>query len=106
VFTVWLANQSEIAPPVDQSLDTECGMVLARPDHVEVRLVNERHFSFLCALQRGLPLGDAMTRANLEVEALTGALEFVFGEGLVSSLSLNEAGLSTPTDGQGVGTSS
>jgi hypothetical protein len=47
-------------------------------------------FSFLSALHSALPLGEAMTRANLEVEALTGALEFVFAEGLVSSLSLKE----------------
>jgi hypothetical protein len=91
VFTVWLANQSENAPPVDQSLGPECGMVLPRPDHTEVRHINERHFSFISALQSGLPLGDAMTRANLEAESLAGALEFVFGEGLVSSLSLSEA---------------
>jgi hypothetical protein len=36
-----------------------------------------------------------MTRANLEAESLAGALEFVFSEGLVSSLSLNEAPLAT-----------
>jgi len=41
-------------------------------------------------------VGDAMARAELEVEALTGALEFVFGESLVVSLSI----------GQRVGTSS
>jgi len=91
VFTVWLANQAENAPPVDQSLGSECGMVLARSDHTEVRHINERMFSFLSALQVGLALGDAMSRANLEVEALTGALEFVFAEGLVSSLTVNEA---------------
>lgn len=91
VFTVWLANQTATAPPVDQSLGAECGMVLTRSDHTEVRHINERTFSFLSALQAGLPLGDAMTRANLEVEALTGALEFVFSENLVSSLSLSEA---------------
>ena len=91
VFTVWLANQAENAPPVDQSLGGEFGMVLARSDHTEVRHINERMFSFLSALQVGLALGDAMSRANLEVEALTGALEFVFAEGLVSSLTVNEA---------------
>jgi hypothetical protein len=66
-------------------------MVLARADHTEVRHINERMFSFLSALQAGLPLGDAMSRANLEVEALTGALEFVFAEGLVSSLTVKES---------------
>jgi hypothetical protein len=95
VFTVWLANQAENAPPVDQSLGSECGMVLVRTDHVEVRHINERMYLFLSALQSGLPLGDAMTRGNLEAESLAGALEFVFSEGLVSSLSLNEAPLAT-----------
>ena len=90
VITVWLANQTENAPPVDQSLGCEFGMVLPRADHTEVRLIDERLFLFLSALQSALPLGDAMTRAALEVEALTGALEFIFSEGLVSSLTLKE----------------
>lgn len=91
VFTVWLANQVENASPVDQSLGSEHGMVLARVDHVEVRHINVHMFSFLSALQAGRPLGDAMTRANLEAESLAGALEFVFSEGLVVSLSVNQA---------------
>lgn len=91
VFSVWLANQMENAPPVDQSLGKEHGMVLTRSDHVEVRLLNERTFSFLAALHEGLPLGDAMSRANLEAEVLAGTLEFTFSEGLVVSLSLHDA---------------
>ena len=91
VFSVWLANQTENAPPVDQSRGSECGMVLARSDHLEVRHINERMFSFLSALQSGLPLGEAIVHADLEIEALTGALDFIFSENLVSSLSLNEA---------------
>jgi hypothetical protein len=90
VFTVWLVNQRENAPPVDQSLGQEYGMVLARADGVEVRHINERMFSFVSSIEAGLPLGDAMTRAGFEVDALTGALEFLFGEGLVVSLSLGE----------------
>jgi len=95
VFTVWLINQAENAPPVDQSTGPERGMVLARADHVEVRQIKEPMYPFLSALQTGHPLGDSMTRADLEVGALTSALEFVFGEGLVVSLSLNEAALAT-----------
>jgi hypothetical protein len=91
VVTVWLANQRPDAPPVDQSLGPECGAVLTRADGVEIRRVNERMFSFLDALQAGLPLGQAMVRADLEIEALTGALEFIFGEGLVVSLTLSQA---------------
>ena len=59
----------------------------------EVSRINERMFFFLSALQAGVSLGDAMTRADLEVEALTGVLEFVFGEGLVVSLTLSEAAM-------------
>jgi hypothetical protein len=91
VVTVWLANQNEDAPPVDQSRGSERCMVLSRPNGVEVRRIEEPMFSFLCALQTGIPLGDAMTRAPLEVEALTGALEFLFAERLVVSLTLSEA---------------
>jgi len=91
VFAVWLTNQTENAPPVDQSTGRECGMVLARTDHVEVRVIDERLFSFLTALQTGHALGDSMSRAALEVESLTSALDFVFSEGLVSSLMVSEA---------------
>jgi hypothetical protein len=89
VFTVWLANQGDNAPSVDQSVGPETGMVLARADHLEVRQIEEPLFSFLRALQSGLPLGAAITRANLEIEALTAALELVFAEGLVVALSVD-----------------
>jgi hypothetical protein len=90
VITIWLANQVENAPPVDQSIGPEHGMVLPRADHVEVRHINEGTFAFLAALQSGLPLGDAMTRAHLEAEVLAAALEFVFSRNLVIALSLAE----------------
>lgn len=95
VVTIWLANQAENAPPVDQSVGSEYGMVLPRIDHVEVRHINERAFSFLSALQSGLPLGDAMTRSNLEAEVLAGELEFIFSQGLVNSLALNDSSRAT-----------
>jgi putative DNA-binding protein len=91
VFTVWLTNQVENAPPVDQSLGSERGMVRPRTEFPEVCPLDPLLFSFLSALQAGLPLGDAIGAANIEVGALTQALEFVFNEGLVSSLSLGEA---------------
>ena len=95
VVTVWVTNQSDNAPPVDQSIGSEQCMILSRPDHVELRHIKEPLYSFLSALHSGLALGDAMTRAHLEVDALTGALEFIFSEGLVTSLTLNEAPLAT-----------
>lgn len=90
VFTVWLTNQTENAPPVDQSLGAEQGMVRARSEYTEVRSLDPHLFSFVSALRDGLPLGAALARSSLEVGALTQALEFVFSEGLVSSLSLSE----------------
>lgn len=91
VFTVWLANQTENAPPVDQSMGSEQGMVRARAELPEVRPLDPPLFSFLCALQAGHPLGEAVARSSLDLGSLTQALEFVFSEGLVSSLTLSEA---------------
>lgn len=92
VFTVWLANQVDNAPPVDQSLALEQGMVRARIDFPDVRLLDAPLFSFLCALQARHPLGESVALSSVDLGSLTQALEFVFSAGLVSSLSLNEAG--------------
>jgi hypothetical protein len=86
IFTVWSANQAENAPPVDQSLLGECGMVLGRSDLLEVRRLEPRLFSYLCALKAGAPLGEAVTAAGLDQTSLVSALGFVFNEGLVSSV--------------------
>ena len=91
VFTIWETNQVENAPPVDQSLGKQQGMVLSRHDHVEIRRLDPGLFSFLWALAGGAPLGNAMTTAALDGRALTDALAFVFREGLVCSLTLNDA---------------
>ncbi len=87
VFSVWAANQVENAPPVDQSLGSETGMVLARYDYPEVRRLDAGLVSFLSALASGATLGDAMSSAALDGRALTDALAFVFRERLVCSLS-------------------
>lgn len=86
IFSVWLANQVENASPVDQSLRGECGMVRARSDLLEVRPLEPRLFSYLCALQAGAPLGQSVATAGLDQAALVSALGFVFNEGLVSSV--------------------
>jgi hypothetical protein len=91
VFTVWLTNQADNAPPVDQSVGSEQGMIRPRSEFVEVRPLDSDLFSFLAALREGLPLGAALSRSSLEVGALTQALEFIFNEGLVSSLTLRGA---------------
>jgi hypothetical protein len=88
VFSVWLTNQAQNAPPVDQSLGSESGMVRLRHEYPEVSPLDPRLFSFICALFRGASLGDAMTRANLDEGGLTEALAFIFNEGLVCSVAL------------------
>jgi len=86
IFTIWSANQVENAPPVDQSLAGEAGMALGRADLLEVRRLEPRLFSYLCALQAGAPLGEAIAAAGLDQAGLVSALGFVFNEGLVSSV--------------------
>ena len=86
IFTIWTANQVENAPPVDQSLAGECGMVRARFDLLEVRPLEPRLFSYLSALAAGAPLADAIANAGLDQVGLVSALGFVFTEGLVCAV--------------------
>jgi hypothetical protein len=86
VFTIWQANQADVAPPVEQSLPGECGMVRARIDGLEIRQLSTGHFSYLSALRAGAPLGEAISSAGLDQEGVVSALGFVFTEGLVCAL--------------------
>lgn len=88
IFTVWAANQVDNAPPVDQSLPGECGLVRSRADSAEVRRLEPTLFSYLSALAAGAPLGEAVSIAGLDQEALVHALGFVFKEALVCAVSL------------------
>ena len=88
IFSVCLANQVEDAPPVDQSVGPEAGMVRARNGSVEVRLLPPALFSYMSALAAGSSLGEAMTLAELDEPALVGAMGFLFSEGLVTSISV------------------
>jgi len=88
IFTIWAANQVDNAPPVDQSLAGECGMVRARADGVEVRPLAPAVFSYLSALSAGAPLGEAVSVAGLDQHALVHALGFVFQEALVCGVAI------------------
>ena len=92
VFTIWLTNQVDNAPPVDQSLAGECWLVRMRSDGVEVRPMEPRLFSYLSALAAGVPLGEAVTSAGLDQAALVAALGFVFSENLVCAVTIKERG--------------
>jgi hypothetical protein len=98
IFSVWALNQVDNAPPVDQSLAGECGMVRARADGVEVRRVEPALFSYLSALSAGAPLGEAVSSAGFDQEGLVNALGFVFSENLVCAVAIK--------DGRRLGTSS
>lgn len=86
VFSVWEANQASNAPPVDQSVGAEQGLVFQRNDGVVVRRVEPDLFRYLSALAAGESLGTAMTTATLDEASLLPALRFLFTEGLVCGL--------------------
>ena len=91
VFSVWLANQSANAPPVDQSLGSECGLIRIRAESLEIRPLAPRVFSYLCELAGGATLGEAMERSALDGPGLSSALGFVFSEGLITAVALRSA---------------
>lgn len=86
VFTVWQANQGDIAPPVDQSVGPEVGMTLQRYAMTEVRRLDPTHFSFLSSLLAAATLEEAASTASMDEHALTQSLAVLFGDGLVCSL--------------------
>jgi putative DNA-binding protein len=88
VLSVWLANQQENAPPVDQSLGAEQYMVLSRNDGLEIAPLSLPLLSYLCALRDGATLGEAVSKAGLDEAGLLTALQFMFAKGLVVELSL------------------
>jgi hypothetical protein len=97
IVSVWMANQGENAPPVDQSKGSEAALVRMRLDVVEVQVLAPDLFSYLWATARGATLGEAMSEAALDESRLSEILGFLFAEGLV---------MSAAVDGQRVGTSS
>lgn len=86
VFTVWITNQTDNAPPVDQSLGHEQGMILSWNESTVVRKLDAALFWFVSALARGSTLGEAMSEAALDETGLRDALRFMFREGLVTSV--------------------
>ena len=85
VFSVWLANQQQTAPPVNQSAGAEAGMALARADGVEVARLAPDLFSYLSALAAGATLGESMVRAGLDGQRLTQVLGYLFAAELVTA---------------------
>jgi hypothetical protein len=90
VFSVWQANQHENAPPMDQSIGPEHGMVRIRDNTVEVETLAPDLYTFLSALNSGATLGTAMSAADVDTTRLTEILAFLFSSFLVSSVTLQE----------------
>lgn len=88
VFSVWQANQQENAPPMDQSIGSERGLVRIRDSLVEVQTLAPNLHAFLSALAAGATLGNAMSTADVDSSRLTELLAFVFQSDLVSSVAL------------------
>lgn len=86
VFSVWMANQDENAPPVSQSAGSEQGMVRIRSESLEVQPLPVDLALFLYGLAAGRPLGEAVSAAGVDEARLTAVLGFAFNEGLVVSL--------------------
>jgi hypothetical protein len=91
IFTIWSVNQVDNAPPVDQFLSQEQGLVRVRAGGLEVRALDPPLFSCLYALAAGAPLGQAVTTSGLDQQGLVVALGFVFSENLVCSVTANES---------------
>jgi len=90
IFSVWMANQAENAPPVSQSKGGETILVRGRLDAIEVRALTPDLFSYLNVTAGGATLGEAVTAAELDEKRLSEVLGFLFSEGLVVSATLNE----------------
>ena len=86
VVSVWVANQHENAPPVDQSVGEERYMVLLRDDGVEIARLDAPLHAFVAALASESPLGAAMSQAGLDEAGLLAALKFVFAQSLVCAV--------------------
>ncbi len=90
VFSVWLANQADNAPPVDQSLGAEAGMVRLRSQTLEVTRLTPSLHSYIYALGRGATLGEAIGLTGLDESSLLNALGFVFNQQLVTAVTFRD----------------
>jgi len=91
VFSVWIANQTPGASPVDQSLGGECGLIRIHGESLEVQPLPPHLFTYLYALDDGETLGEAMERSGLDEPGFLNALGFVFSEGLVTNVSVKSS---------------
>jgi hypothetical protein len=90
VFSVWFANQQPDAPPVNESMGGECGLVRMRNGGLEVQTLGADLFSYLHATAGRATICEAMQTAAIDERRLVEVLGFLFSRGLVVSTSLEE----------------
>jgi hypothetical protein len=90
IFTVWFANQQENAPPVDESVQSERGLVRLRNGGLEIQTLGSDLFDFLHAIAGGAALGEALQTAALDDRRLAEVLGFLYSRGLVVSTRLDD----------------
>jgi hypothetical protein len=88
VFTIWVTNQTENVPPVDQTMGAQQGLVRSRIDGPVIQMLEGDIFACLSALAAGGSLGQAVAAARLDQDRLVKALSFFFQEGLVCGVSV------------------
>jgi hypothetical protein len=82
VFSVWQANQPGAdAAPVDAALGGQGVLLRATHGAPVMHRVDPELARFVGFLAQGLALGQALDASSLPVEALAGALAFLFTEG-------------------------
>jgi hypothetical protein len=89
IWSVWQANQSdEPGAPVDPATGSQQVVVCCGTDGLVLHSLPADQFAFVSALASGATLSGALESSGLDVERLPGVLSWLFGEGLVTALSM------------------
>lgn len=92
VFSVWRANQADVAAP---KLDLDGGgeqvIVTRADDRVALRSVPAVEFAFVARLAAEATLGEALEASALGVDALPATLAWLFAEGCVTRIQASPA---------------
>lgn len=86
VWRVWQANQGDDPSPVDLELGGECCVVACVDDRPVVYRIDRDDYRLLERLAQGDSLGDALTAAQADADALGRVLAWAFSERLVAGI--------------------
>ena len=91
VWSVWRANQGEDpGTPVDPDIGAEHVALHCTADGLVLRKLAPPEWRFIEALAEGATLGDAFERAELDAAMLQGLLAWLFGDGLVVTVTSSQ----------------